>query len=82
MGEVAERAGGAWGSAPLRGITPPVTVDTHVPPAGSAIPARREGCRAYVNRVNAPRVRHRVMINLGAGNGSTGPQGCPRSRYR
>lgn len=78
MGEAAERAGVSMGSAPLRGITPPVTVDTHVSSGGLGDPGttRRLPC------VRERPVRHRLMITLGAGNGSIGPQGCPRSRYR
>lgn len=74
--------GRAWGPAPLRGITPPVTVDTHVPSGGLGDPGTTRGLPRVREPRERPRVRHWVAINLGPGNGSIGPQGCPRSRYR
>lgn len=81
MGEVAERAGVSVGPAPLQGITPPVHVDTHVPSGGLGDPGTTRGLPCVREPRERPRVRHRVMIDLGAGSGSIGPQGCPRSRY-
>lgn len=53
MGEVAERVRVSVGPAHYEGSRRPSRSTPMCPRAGSAIPARREDCRAYVNRVNA-----------------------------
>lgn len=81
MGEVAERAGASVGAC--------ATTRDHAARHGrhpcAAGGLGDPGTTRGQPRVHEPRgrarFRHRVMINLGAGNGSIGPQGWPRSRY-
>lgn len=82
MGEVAERAGVSVGAcATTRDHTPVTIDDTHVPAGGLGDPGTKRGLPCVREPRERSRVRRPVVINLGVGNGSTGPQGCPRSRH-